>query len=213
MTKRYGFRVDTLPNAVRRPASVAEPPGRARLLYVGNLTYGPNIDAVHDLITEELPRVRATVPHATVDVVGAHDARLADLAGDDGQHAEWDVQDLSRWFSGAVFVVVALRVGAGKRILVLEAFALRGPVVCRRRRRCSRKLRRPASHLAQRSFASRCPRRHPRSLVVREFGLGHHLPPAGRLVHPAERWRCRSEAPQPGGRGGDVYRTPGHRRR
>jgi len=129
MSERYGFAVDTLPNAVRRPASVAEPPGRARLLYVGNLTYGPNIDALRDLATDVLPRVQATVPYATVDVVGAHDSRLADLAGREGVHLAGAVPDVTPWYAGADLVVVPLREGAGTRIKVLEAFAHRRPVV------------------------------------------------------------------------------------
>jgi glycosyltransferase involved in cell wall biosynthesis len=129
MSERYGFAVDTVPNAVVRPTNYAEAPGRDRLLYVGNLTYAPNVDAVRDLVTEVLPALRARVPGATVDVVGAHDARLADLAGRDGVHLVGAVTDLDPWYAGADVVVVPLREGAGTRIKVLEAFAHHRPVV------------------------------------------------------------------------------------
>ena len=129
MRARYGFEVDTLPNAVQQSPSAPEPPGRHHLLYVGNLTYGPNVDAVRDLITEVLPRVREAVPDATVDVVGAHDHRLADLSARDGVHLVGAVADLTPWYAGADVVVVPLRDGAGTRIKVLEAFAHRRPVV------------------------------------------------------------------------------------
>jgi glycosyltransferase involved in cell wall biosynthesis len=129
MTERYGFTVHTLPNAVRPPASVSEPPARHRLLYVGNLTYAPNVDAVRDLVHDVLPRVRAAVPDATVDLVGAHDERLAELAGRDGVHLAGAVPDLAPWYARADLVVVPLRDGAGTRIKVLEAFAHRRPVV------------------------------------------------------------------------------------
>jgi glycosyltransferase involved in cell wall biosynthesis len=129
MSSRYGFAVDTLPNAVDRPATVTDPPGRDRLLYVGNLTYGPNVDAVRDLVAGVLPAVRTEVPDATVDIVGAYDDRLADLAVDDGVHLAGAVADLTPWYAGADVVVVPLREGAGTRIKVLEAFAHRRPVV------------------------------------------------------------------------------------
>jgi glycosyltransferase involved in cell wall biosynthesis len=129
MQARYGFAVDPLPNAVAAPDTVSEPPGRHRLLYVGNLTYEPNVTAVRDLVTQVLPRVRAVVPDATVDVVGVHDARLADLADADGVQLLGDVPDLAPWYAGADVVVVPLREGAGTRIKVLEAFAWRRPVV------------------------------------------------------------------------------------
>jgi glycosyltransferase involved in cell wall biosynthesis len=129
MSARYGFAVDTLPNAVIRPAAVSERPGRDRLLFVGNLTYAPNVDAVRDLVTEVLPAVRARVPGVAVDVVGAYDDRLADLAGHDGVHLAGAVAELDPWYAGADVVVVPLREGAGTRIKVLEAFAHRRPVV------------------------------------------------------------------------------------
>jgi glycosyltransferase involved in cell wall biosynthesis len=129
MRARYGFDVATLPNAVARPSIVGEPPGQGRLLYVGNLTYRPNVDAVRDLVTDVFPRVRAAVSRASVDVVGAHDARLADLAGRDGVRLAGAVAEVTPWYEGADVVVVPLREGAGTRIKVLEAFAHRRPVV------------------------------------------------------------------------------------
>ena len=129
MSVRYGIAVDTVPNAVVRPATVTAPPGRDRLLYVGNLTYAPNVDAVRVLVTEVLPVLRARIPGATVDIVGAHDARLADLAGHDGVHLAGAVADLDPWYAGAEVVVVPLHEGAGTRIKVLEAFAHGRPVV------------------------------------------------------------------------------------
>jgi phosphohistidine swiveling domain-containing protein len=64
----------------------------------------------------------------------------------------------------------------------------------------------------QRPFVGGSPAR-PRSLVVGELGLGHHLPPTRRPVHPTERRRRRPDAPQSRRRRGHVHREPGHRRR
>ncbi len=129
MSDRYDVAVATLPNAVVRPSTVPEPPGRDRLLFVGNLTYPPNIAAARELVLEVVPAVRPSIPDVTVDVVGAHDARLADLADRDGVHLAGAVTDLAPWYAGADVVVVPIREGAGTRIKVLEAFAHRRPVV------------------------------------------------------------------------------------
>jgi glycosyltransferase involved in cell wall biosynthesis len=129
MADRYGIAVTTLPNAVRPPAQVAEPPGRDRVLFVGNLTYEPNIDAARDLVLEVLPALRARVSGASVDIVGAYDGRLVDLADHDGVHLAGVVPDVAPWYAGADVIVVPLREGAGTRIKVLEAFSYRRPVV------------------------------------------------------------------------------------
>lgn len=130
MRARLGFDVETLPNAVRPvPGPTSAPPGRDRLLYVGNLTYRPNVDAVRALADRVLPAVRRERPRATVDVVGRYDDRLADLAERDAVHLTGAVDDLTPWYSGADVVVVPLPDGAGTRIKVLEAFAHRRPVV------------------------------------------------------------------------------------
>jgi glycosyltransferase involved in cell wall biosynthesis len=129
MRARYGFAVETLPNAVTRPPAIGTPPRHGRLLYVGNLTYAPNVDAVRDLVIEVLPRVRAEVPEASVDLVGAYDERLVELADHDGVRLAGAVADLAPWYADADVVVVPLREGAGTRIKVLEAFAFHRPVV------------------------------------------------------------------------------------
>lgn len=129
MAARHGFTVDPLPNAVSRPATVTDPPGRSRILYVGNLTYAPNVDAVRALVLDVLPVVREQVPTATVDVVGAYDARLADLGAYAGVRLVGPVGDITPWYAGADLVVIPLPRGAGTRIKVLEAFAHRRPVV------------------------------------------------------------------------------------
>jgi glycosyltransferase involved in cell wall biosynthesis len=121
--------VATLPNAVRPPARVTEPPGHARLLFVGNLTYAPNVVAARVLVDEVLPAVRAAVPEVTVDVVGPHDEGLAALAGRDGVRLAGRVPEVTPWYDRADVVVVPLLEGAGTRIKVLEAFAHGRPVV------------------------------------------------------------------------------------
>lgn len=129
LADRYGVTVATIPNAVRRPASVANAPGHARVLYVGNLTYRPNVDAARDLVERVLPALRTEIIDATVDLVGPHDERIGDLATHDGVRVTGWVPSVAPYYADADVVVVPLREGAGTRIKVLEAFAFERPVV------------------------------------------------------------------------------------
>ena len=121
--------VETIPNFVRDVGPVPPSPGRDHLLYVGNLTYGPNVDAARSLVEQVLPALRQTRPQATVTLVGSYDARIADLAEVNGVTVVGQVPDVSDWYADADAVVVPLRLGSGTRIKVLEAFAHRRPVI------------------------------------------------------------------------------------
>jgi glycosyltransferase involved in cell wall biosynthesis len=125
---RYGLRaVVTLPNAVRPPlAAPAPPPGEGRLLFVGNLTYGPNVEAARVLVNEILPIVQRDHPGVSVDLVGRH-AGTRSSAADVRVHGS--VADLEPHYRAADLVVAPLRHGGGTRIKVLEAFAHERPVV------------------------------------------------------------------------------------
>jgi glycosyltransferase involved in cell wall biosynthesis len=119
--------VRTLPNGVRLPSPVAPPPGEHRLLFVGNLTYAPNVEAAKVLISEVLPRVQAKHPDATLDLVGPHAGSLADAPA--AVRVAGRVADLRPWYEGADVVVAPLWHGGGTRIKVLEALAYGRPVV------------------------------------------------------------------------------------
>jgi glycosyltransferase involved in cell wall biosynthesis len=99
------------------------------VLYVGNLTYGPNVEAARTLVLDVLPALREFRPDAFVDLVGPHDDRLADLALVNGVRVAGAVPDVAPWYAAADVVVVPMQSGSGTRIKVLEAFAHRRPVV------------------------------------------------------------------------------------
>jgi glycosyltransferase involved in cell wall biosynthesis len=128
MASRYELRnVRTVPNGVRLPLPVAPPPNQQRLLFVGNLTYAPNLEAAKVLVSEILPRVRARHPQATLDLVGPHAGALGDAPA--GVRIAGRVADLRPWYEGADAVVAPLWHGGGTRIKVLEALAYGRPVV------------------------------------------------------------------------------------
>jgi hypothetical protein len=115
-----------LPNAVRAPARTVAPPGDSRLLFVGNLTYAPNLEAARVLVHEILPIVRETHPAATLDLVGRHDGAIAPSGH---VRVAGAVDALAPWYAGADLVVAPIERGGGTRIKLLEAFAYRRAVV------------------------------------------------------------------------------------
>jgi polysaccharide biosynthesis protein PslH len=121
--------VAVLPNALVVPESVGDPPGADRLLFVGNLTYEPNVVAARVLASEVIPRVREQRPDATATLVGRHGADLDDLARLPGVELVGSVPEVASFYESTDLVVVPLRHGGGTRIKILEAFAHRRPVV------------------------------------------------------------------------------------
>jgi glycosyltransferase involved in cell wall biosynthesis len=130
--RRHGLGVEYVPNAVRipnealpRPCSDADP----SLLFVGNLTYEPNVEAATVLVEQVLPRIeRGLGRGARVTLAGDCDGRVARLARP-GVDVLGYVAELGPLYARAVVVVIPLAAGAGTRIKILEAFAHRVPVV------------------------------------------------------------------------------------
>ena len=130
---RHGLVVEHLPNAIAAPAkrtTRSDPTGSdPSLLFVGNLTHEPNVEAASILAETVLPRVQQRLGRRVhLRLVGAHDQRLARLAGPDVELAGF-VPDLAPVYASADVVVVPLRTGGGTRIKLLEAFAHGVPVV------------------------------------------------------------------------------------
>jgi glycosyltransferase involved in cell wall biosynthesis len=130
LAARAGLRsVGVVPNSVQPPGQQPEAPGEDRMLFLGNLTYGPTRAAAQLLADEILPAVRQRRPAATLDLVGAHDGALDKLAAVAGVRVIGPVGDVAPCYATADVVVVPLRHGAGTRIKLLEAFAHRRPVI------------------------------------------------------------------------------------
>jgi glycosyltransferase involved in cell wall biosynthesis len=118
--------VVTVPRAARSGADLEHP----LLLFVGALTYPPNVDAAVWLVTELMPRLRAIGLDARLRIIGAGaPAKLRELAGDNAVEVSGYVDDLAAHLDEAAIVPVPLVAGGGTRFKVLEAFAHRIPVV------------------------------------------------------------------------------------
>lgn len=124
--------VQVIPNGVDL-AGFAPPPdmprSAAELVFVGNFSYPPNVDAAIRLVRDVLPTVRMAIPAAGVTLVGTTPPpEVVALAGD-GVTVTGRVPDVRPYLARAAAFVCPLTQGAGIKNKVLEALAAAAPVV------------------------------------------------------------------------------------
>jgi sugar transferase (PEP-CTERM/EpsH1 system associated) len=101
-----------------------------RIVFTGNMSYRPNVDAVQHLVTAVLPRVRREIPDVQLCIVGMDPApAVRRLADEDRVVVTGRVDDVRPYFDSAAVAVAPLRVARGLQNKVLEAMAMRVPVV------------------------------------------------------------------------------------
>jgi glycosyltransferase involved in cell wall biosynthesis len=96
-------------------------PRGARLLMVGNFGYEPNVDAALWLAGEILPRIRASLPDARLELVGASPPPEVRALAGPGVEVTGRVADVAPFLEAADVVVCPLRVGGGVKVKMLEA--------------------------------------------------------------------------------------------
>jgi len=108
----------------------ALPDGLPRLLFVGNMSYSPNVAAVKHVARRVLPLVRAHFPDAELIVCGSGGARLAAQVGHLAGVRLMDyVEDLASMYLGASLLISPVPVAGGTQYKILEAMALGVPIV------------------------------------------------------------------------------------
>jgi len=128
-------RIATVPNTVTLPHHA---PRRTvfpnRILFVGNLSYLPNIDGIRSFTLEVLPTLLARFGgEVTLRIAGSAPApEVAALATLSGVELVANPMELAKHYAWADLAVIPLRAGGGTRIKLLEAFAYGVPVVATR---------------------------------------------------------------------------------
>jgi len=127
-------RAHVVPNGVDCAIYENLPLGRSAapplLLYVGALSWGPNVAAVRFLAEEVLPQVRLQVSDARVRIVGRDPVpEVRALGRLPGVELLGSVPDVVPHLRDAALLAVPLNVGGGTRLKILEAFAAGLPVV------------------------------------------------------------------------------------
>ncbi len=125
--------VYVVPNGVDTDLfSFAEPAARpARVVFVGNLGYFPNVDAADWFARQVMPLVAAARPGTTLSLVGARPARAVRLLARTSPHVTLvgPVPEVRSHLEAAAVAVAPLRAGSGQQLKILEAMAAGTPVV------------------------------------------------------------------------------------
>jgi hypothetical protein len=107
-----------------------EPRHESRLIFTGNRSYKPNVDAVQHLVRDILPLVRRRLPGVELHIVGMDPTpAVRRLADGPRVVVTGRVDDIRPYFDAATVAVAPLRIARGLQNKVLEAMAMRVPVV------------------------------------------------------------------------------------
>ena len=113
--------------------AIERAPAPATLLFVGSFAHAPNVDAVRWFAREVLPALHRRRPDLRVVIAGPQPPPdIVRLANDTRVEVPGFVADLKPLYASATAFIAPIRVVAGVRVKLLEAFAARIPVVSTR---------------------------------------------------------------------------------
>lgn len=123
-------KVVTIPNAVRVPAAPSPLLPDPTMLFIGLMTYEPNIEAVTRLVKKIMPLVWQAAPQARLFVAGNGSDALS-RAGPPDARIEYlgFVPDLDKLYARARVVCCPMSNGGGTRVKLIEAAAYGKPIV------------------------------------------------------------------------------------
>jgi glycosyltransferase involved in cell wall biosynthesis len=122
-------KVEIVPNcmALAEYQDVVEAPKPNTLIFAGSFTFSPNYEAMVWFLREVYPRVQAAIPDVHLIITGNHadmplpEAENVTLAG--------YVDDVRPYIAAAWISLAPIWSGGGTRLKILEAMALRTPVI------------------------------------------------------------------------------------
>lgn len=102
-----------------------------RVVFVGSLDWRPNQDAVHLLLDQIFPQVKAAEPRASLAIVGRNppDWMTEAAKRTPGVTVFGSVPDVRPHLATCGMTVVPLRIGGGSRLKILESLSTATPVV------------------------------------------------------------------------------------
>jgi sugar transferase (PEP-CTERM/EpsH1 system associated) len=122
---------DVVPNGVdtRLYTPLPEAQDPHSLLFIGNMSYLPCIDAMLYFTSEILPLIRHQVPDVKLWIVGKDPAPEIISLASEHIYVTGRVEDIVPYYQRTQVSVVPLRSGGGTRLKVLESMALGRPIV------------------------------------------------------------------------------------
>jgi len=125
------LKINVVPNGIDtkqyRPLPDSE--GAPALIFVGNMDYRPNIDAILYFCRDIFPKIKVKIPEAILWITGINPAREIRELTSDNIHVTGSVEDVRPYYQRSTICIVPLRAGGGTRLKILEAMALGRPVV------------------------------------------------------------------------------------
>ncbi|HZY10793.1 MAG TPA: glycosyltransferase family 4 protein, partial [Bacteroidota bacterium] len=103
---------------------------RQSLLFVGYFRHPPNVDAMIHFSKDILPLIRKKYPDVKLYIVGGEIPReIQQLSFDNNVVVTGWVDDLRPYYEKATIFIAPIRLGAGMRGKILEAWAMKKPIV------------------------------------------------------------------------------------
>jgi glycosyltransferase involved in cell wall biosynthesis len=126
-------RIEVVPNGVDagrfRPLATIDRDG-CLLVFVGVMSYPPNIAAMRHFCLDVLPVLRRSRPELRLEIVGRDPTgSVRELSSIDGVHVTGEVPDVVPYLARATLFVAPMISGSGIKNKVLEAMAAETPVV------------------------------------------------------------------------------------
>lgn len=120
-----------IPNGVDTSyfSSQARNPSPYTLVFTGSMGYIPNSDGMIYFLEEIFPIIQKRIPQASVYVVGNNPPDILKKYSSDSVTITGYVDDVRPYIEKAAVYVVPLRMGSGTRLKVLEALAMKVPIV------------------------------------------------------------------------------------
>jgi glycosyltransferase involved in cell wall biosynthesis len=100
------------------------------IMFCGNMSYPPNVDAAKYLITTIMPLVWTAFPDVKVLIAGANPKRGVLRLASDRVEVSGYVEDMRQCYAESSVFVAALRTGSGLQNKLLEAMAVGTPIIC-----------------------------------------------------------------------------------
>jgi len=102
---------------------------RCDLVFIGNMSYAPNVDSAEYLANEIIPEIHKTNPEVTLTLAGASPVqRVKCLASEKVKVTGW-VDDIRESYAEAKIFIAPMRIGTGLQNKLLEAMAMGIPCI------------------------------------------------------------------------------------
>lgn len=103
---------------------------KSNMVFTGSMDWRPNQDAAIYFANEIFPLLKKEIPDLTVTFVGRNPPQhLLNLGAQTGIIFTGLVDDVRQYIAESALYIVPLRIGGGSRLKILEAMAMKKPIV------------------------------------------------------------------------------------